>query len=86
MKEVVSPTQGLIGFLHEVECKDADSALVFQLPRETKMLSETYVKGAMDSVKKMLPQGRAALVIGCDVNIYELAGADALLLKVKGLI
>jgi len=83
---IESPTQGLVGWLHEVKCEANDSVLVFQLPRETRMLSETYMKGAMDSVKKMLPAGRTALVIGCDVNIYELAGPDALVLKLKGLI
>jgi len=84
--EIVSPTQGIVGYLHEVECKESDSVLIFQLPRVTKMLSDTYVQGAMDSVKKSLPEGRSALVIGCDVNVYELAGADAIILKLKGLI
>jgi hypothetical protein len=44
------------------------------------------VKGAMDSVRKSLPDGRTALVIGCDVNVYELAEADSIILKLKGLI
>ena len=84
--EIVSPAQGLIGYLHEVECAESDSVLIFQLPRTTKMLSETYIQGAMDSVRKSLPTGRSALVIGCDVNVYELAAADAIILKLKGLI
>jgi hypothetical protein len=37
-------------------------------------------------VRKSLPEGRSALVIGCDVNVYELAEADAIILKLKGLI
>ena len=84
--EIKSPTQGLIGYLHEVECNEPKSILIFQLPRETRMLSDIYVKGAMDSVRKSLPDGRSALVVGCDVNVYELAEADAIILKLKGLI
>jgi len=84
--EVVSPTRGIVGYLHEVECNEPRSILIFQLPRETKMLSDSYVKGAMDSVRKSLPEGRSALVIGCDVNVYELAEADSIILKLKGLI
>jgi hypothetical protein len=84
--EVVSPTRGIVGYLHEVECNEPRSILIFQLPRDTKFLSDTYVKGAMDSVRKSLPDGRTALVIGCDVNVYELAEADSIILKLKGLI
>lgn len=86
MKEIVSPTRGTVGYLHEVECKDNDSVLVFQLPRRTEMLSSTYVDGAMASVKEFLPEGRNALIIGADVNVYELFGADAVILKLKGII
>lgn len=84
--QVVSPTQGLVGYLHEVECKSNDSILVFQLPRTTNNLSDVYKQGAIDAVIKILPEGRSALVIGCDIDIYELAGEDALILKLKGLI
>ena len=86
MTQIVSPTQGLIGYLHEVECQANDSVLIFQLPRCTKDLSNVYIDGAMDSVRKLLPEGRRAMIIGCDVNIYEIAGADMLALKLKGLI
>ncbi len=86
MREIKSPTAGLVGYLHEVECTSNDSILIFQLPRSTQMLSDSYVQGAMASVKKMLPEGRSALIIGADVNIYEIAGADALVLKLKGLL
>ena len=72
--------------MHEVECAELDTVLIFQLPRRTKDLSEIYIDGAMDSVRKSLPPGRTSLIIGCDVNVYELAGADAIILKLKGLI
>jgi len=84
--EIKSPTKGIIGYLHEVECNEPNSILIFQLPRTTVQISESYVKGAMDSIKKSLPEGRTALIIGCDVNVYELAEADAIVMKLKGLI
>jgi hypothetical protein len=82
----IKASYGIVGYLHEVECNEPNSILIFQLPRETRYLSETYVKGAMDSVTKSLPAGRTALIIGCDVNVYELAEADAIILKLKGLV
>ena len=84
--EINSPTRGIVGYLHEFECKEPNSILIFQLPRETKMLSDAYVSGVMDSVKKSLPKGKTAMVIGCDINVYELAEADSIILKLKGLI
>lgn len=83
---ISSPRYGTVGWLHEVECKDNDSVLIFQLPRATNQLSNVYVDGAKESIAKMLPPGRSALIIGADVNIYELAGADAVMLKIKGII
>lgn len=86
LTEIRTTTQGLIGYLYEVECKSLDSMLVFQLPRQTSMLSEGYKSNAMNSLRDFLPKGKTALVIGADVNIYELAGEDAIILKLKGLI
>ncbi len=84
--EITSPTKGIVGYLHEVECKDDESILIFQLPRHTHSLSNVYVAGAMESIRQSLPPGRNALVIGADVDVYELCGADAVILKLKGLI
>lgn len=86
MTELKSSIHGTIGYLHEVECKDTDSILIFQLPRKTEMLSKAYIEGAMSNIRGMLPEGRSALILGADVNVYELAGADALILKLKGLL
>lgn len=86
MKEIISPTQGLVGYLHDVECKDNDSVLIFQLPRSTRMLSAIYVQGAMACVTETLPPGRKALIVGADVNVYELCGADAVILRLQGII
>jgi len=84
--EVKSPTRGVVGYLHEVECNEPNSILIFQLPRKTEMINSDYVNGALDAVRKSLPEGRKALIIGCDVNVYELAEADSIILKLKGLI
>ena len=83
--KVVSPTQGLVGFFHEIEY-DKDLILVFQLPRETKMLSENYVQGALKSLREILPDEKKAIVIGADVNIYSISGEEATALVLKGLI
>lgn len=85
-KEIKSGIAGTVGYLTEIELTEPDSMLIFQLPRPTNMLSEAYVKGAMNSLTGCLPEGRKALVIGGDVNIYELAGADAVVLKLKGIL
>ena len=76
---------GIQGYLHEVEVKP-DTMLVFQLPRATNQLSQSYVEGSMRAIKDILPEGKKAIVIGCDVNIYELPGMDAAVLLLKGII
>jgi len=83
--EIKSPTRGTVGWLHEVECASNDSVLIFQLPRDTQHLSNAYLDEARTALTKMLPTGRTSLIIGCDVNIYEIAGPDMLVLKLKGL-
>jgi hypothetical protein len=85
MKEIKSPTEGTIGFLHEME-SDPNTVLIVQLPRETKFLSTAYLEHTRETLSKILPEGKTALLIGADVNIYEIAGVDALSLKIKGLI
>lgn len=84
--EIKNSTTGVAGYLEEVQFDEKDSILIFQLPRPTNMLSEVYVEGALRVLKECLPEGRQAMVIGADVNVYELAGADAVMLKLRGLI
>lgn len=84
--EISSPTRGIVGYLHEVECATNESVLIFQLPRATNQLSNVYVDGAKEAIKNALPANRHALIIGADVNVFELYGADAVILKLKGLI
>jgi hypothetical protein len=84
--EVISPTQGKIGWFHEVKCAANDSVLIFQLPRTTSQISKGYLENARETLGHLLPIGRSAIIIGCDINIYELAGEDVVALKLKGLI
>jgi hypothetical protein len=83
--EIKNPISGLVGYYHEIEY-DKDSLLVFQLPRATNMLNSQYVEGALKSLREVLPDGKKAIVIGADVNIYEIAGQDATVLILKGII
>ena len=80
-----TPTQGNIGSMHKFSLEDGEF-LIFQLPRATNMLNEAYVKSARDQLSKLLPEGTTYMFVGCDVNVYSLAGADAVALKLKGLI
>lgn len=84
-KKINSPVSGLVGYLHEFEY-NPDSVLVFQLPRQTNMMNDEYVKHAVNSIKEVLPNGKKAIVIGADINIYEIAGTDAVTLILKGII
>ena len=83
--EILSPTQGLVGYSHEIEL-EPQSVIVFQLPRATNMLSDSYIEGALRIAREALPPGRKAMVIGADVNIYEISGPEATVLRLKGLI
>jgi len=85
VKEIKNPVSGIVGYLHDIEYAK-DSILVFQLPRQTAMLHDTYVQAALKSLREVLPDGKKAIVIGADVNIYELAGVDASMLVLKGII
>lgn len=86
ISDIVSPTAGHIGTLHEHVFESPESLLVMQLPRETRMLSDLYVKAALEQARKTVGPNRNILIIGCDVNIYEISGADATAMKLKGLI
>lgn len=86
IKEINSTTRGTVGWLHEVECVDNQSVLIFQLPRNTNMIGKEYISHAQGVLKESLPKNRNALIIGADINVYELFGADAVILKLKGLI
>lgn len=71
--------------LHELVYSTPDSVFVIQVPRETRMLSDVFVSGILDRLKDVIPPGRKAMIIGNDVNIYEITGADASILKLKGI-
>jgi len=86
MNELRTTFAGLIGYGHDISCATTDSVLVIQLPRSTTQLSAGYIESTKKALDSLLPPGKQYLLIGADVNIYELAGVDALNLKLKGLI
>lgn len=86
MVEIKSPTKGTIGWLHEIEQTSNDSILIFQLPRATSQINEAYIDAARKALKEVFQSSKQTLLIGCDINIYELAGPDAVILKLKGII
>ena len=85
MIKTITDSSGITGFLHEINL-NPDSILIFQLPRTTDQLSSIYIEGSLKSIKEILPAGKKAMVVGCDVNVYELPGMDASVLILKGLI
>ena len=86
MSEIVKdPVYGYVGELHTLDV-EKDNVLIFQLPRRTDMLSEVYLAGCIDALKKMNPDIRNIIVVGADVDVYELCGKEAVLLKLKGII
>lgn len=84
-KTQISNINGIVGYLHEIT-PASDSVLIFQLPRETRMLSETYMESARKAVAEITKNGNKVLFVGPDVNVYELAGPEAVFLVLKGLI
>lgn len=86
MSEIKILTQELTGTLIEIECKSDDSVLIFQLPHETRMMSKGCIDSLKDNITQMLPKGRKVVIIGNDINIYELAAPEFLSLRLKGLL
>lgn len=84
MKEIRHPTYGLVGYMHEINA-DYQSLLVIQLPRLTRTLSPASAEDAIKCLKTV-PDNKNILLVGCDVNLYELTGSDLSMLKLKGLV
>jgi len=82
--EVKTGAQGTIGFMHNIDV-EKDSVIVFQAARRTQDMSNSYIDSLKETVHRLYPNN-LVLIIGCDMNIYELAGPEALTLKLKGLI
>lgn len=86
MTEEIKNHTGTIGYLTEVEYVNKDSILVFQIPRASNMISKAYAEEIRNSIKNMLPEGRDILIVPGDIDIFEIAGEDMLVLKLKGLL
>lgn len=81
--QIVNPVSGYAGMLSEVELNPS-AVLVFQLPRRTDAMSEAYVNETKKFLSKILPEGKTALLIGSDINIYEVLSEEVVFLKLKG--
>jgi hypothetical protein len=84
--EIKTPTQGIIGYLHEIDFSEKNSILVFQLPRTSDQINRPYIESARKVLSEVVPEGHEFVFIGCDVNVYEIAEAESVILKLKGLI
>lgn len=83
--KVFDTLRGETGVLHEISVKEGN-VLVFVLPRQTRYINESYRDEGKRALDVVLPTGVQALMIGADVDIYELCGEEALSLKLKGLL
>jgi len=83
--KLIHPVEGFVGNLCELKIEPG-TVLVVQLPRESRMLSENYISHARSVINKSLPEGTQVLLMGCDVDIYQLCEIDAVCLKLKGII
>jgi hypothetical protein len=81
---VNDPRYGHTGEIHELDIKQG-SILIFQLPRRTEHLSEVYVNNAKRVLNEQFP-GVTCVIMGADVNVYEVCGEDAAVLKLKGIL
>jgi hypothetical protein len=76
---------GLVGDLHEIGVKEGN-VLIFVMPRATRLMNGNYKDEGKKALEEILPDGRTALIMGVDVDIYELCGEEALSLKLKGML
>ena len=76
----------LSGYLHEIEIDDPSKILVFQVPRKTDQMSEAYRDESIKIIQDCLKTSQPVLVVGCDINIFEVFSTDVSALKLKGLI
>ena len=83
--KVTSTISGLVGELHEIKVQEGN-VLVFVMPRATRLMNGSYKDEGKRALEEILPNGTNALIMGADVDIYELCGEEALSLKLKGLI
>lgn len=75
---------GFVGDLVKIESLPENSVLLFQLPRPTSQLSESYVTNAQSALQAVLPKGIQALILGNDVKVYELDPEIVTTLILKG--
>lgn len=62
---------------------DENSVLIIQVPRETHMLSDIYIRGITRDLKAIFNR-KNIVVLGSDINIAELAVEDLTAMKLNG--
>lgn len=72
------------GGLEKITVKD-DEVLIFRLNRATENLTKPYIEEARAQLRSILPENVSALMVGCDVDVFVVAGVDATALKIKGI-
>lgn len=82
--KIIDTNRGLAGEIHEIEVKEGN-VLLFVVPRYTRHMNESYRDEAKRAAQAVLPDGKQALIVGSDVDVYELCGEDALTLVLKGI-
>lgn len=72
------------GRLEKIEVGERE-VLIFRLNRVTSELSVSYINEAKKQLRSVLPEGVHALMVGCDIDVFLVAGEAATSLKIKGI-
>lgn len=72
------------GGLEKITLKE-DEVLIFRLNRVTDQITKPYIEAAREQLRDILPKHVSALIVGCDVDVFVIAGVDATALKIKGI-
>lgn len=84
-EELTHPVNGHVGKLIEFVPREG-SVIFVQLPRRTEFLSAGYKDQAKQAIFEAMPNVVDVVLIGCDVNIAEVYGEDAMEMRLSGLI
>lgn len=73
-----------VGGLEKITVEPGE-VLVFRLNRTTDQMSDHYILEAKRSLNALLPDGIYALIVGCDVDVFTVAGSEATNMKIQGI-
>lgn len=72
------------GGLEKIEVGERD-VLIFRLNRVTNQISKSYIEEAQRVLRQILPEGVQAMIVGCDVDVFTVAGSEATMMKIMGI-